>query len=130
MLPCGRQKALSRQRVMWTLGLRFHPRLLAYSKSGADVFHLPVLFAGALLSGWKSGKCVPCATCRCCSWPSCTVNRTVVPLKSLSLGQRTLYSSLKGSDLLDTSVWSQEEYGRLCLGCSLPGAPTVTSFAS
>ncbi|XP_036041996.1 RING finger protein 24 isoform X1 [Onychomys torridus] len=77
----------------------------------------------ALLSGWKSAKCVPCATCQCCSWPSCTVNRTVVPLKSPSLGQRTLYSPLQGSDLLDTSVWSQEEYSRLCLGCSLPGAP-------
>ncbi|EDL80239.1 ring finger protein 24 (predicted), isoform CRA_a [Rattus norvegicus] len=73
----------------------------------------------ALLSGWKSGKCVPCATCRCCSWPSCTVNRTEVPLRSPSLGQRILYSLLQGSDCRWTHQYgARRNTSRLYFGCS------------
>lgn len=66
---------------------------------GTDVFP-PVVShsAGALLSGWRFGKYVHCATCQFCSWPSCTVSRTMDPHRGPCLGQRTLYSSLQGSD--------------------------------
>lgn len=88
--------------------------------------------AGALLNGWRFGKCVPCATCRFCSWRSCTVSRTMVPPRGPSLEQRTLYSSLHGSDChwIRHLRRARRNISSLCLSCCLPGAAAATSFAS
>lgn len=88
--------------------------------------------AGALLSGWRFVKYVPCATCQFYSWPSCIVSRTVDPLRGPFLGQRTLYSLPQGSDCCWTRrlCGARRNTSGVCIGCSLPRTPAATSFAS
>ncbi|KAM7237262.1 hypothetical protein CapIbe_011506 [Capra ibex] len=73
----------------------------------------------ALLNGWKFAKYVHCATCQFCSWPSCTVSRTVDPYRDPSPGQRTLYSSPQDQTVAGSG---RSRAGRntsgLCVGCS------------
>ena len=64
--------------------------------------------AGALSNGWKFAKYVHCATCQFCSWPSCTVSRTVDPYRDPSLGQRTLYSSPQWSNCC--RIWEEQSW--------------------
>ena len=64
--------------------------------------------AGALSNGWKLAKYVHCATCQFCSWPSCTVSRTVDPYRDPSPGRRTLYSSPQGSNCC--RIWEEQSW--------------------
>nr|KAF6330886.1 ring finger protein 24 [Myotis myotis] len=83
----------------------------------------------ALLSGWRFGKCVHCATCQFCSWPSCTVSRTVDPHRGPCQGQRTLYSSPQDQTVAGPTLTEAGGTHMLCVGCSTQ-APAATSFAS
>lgn len=85
----------------------------------------------ALLSGWRFGKCVHCATCQFCSWPSYTVSRTVDPHRGPYQGQRTLYSSPQDQTVAGFHVHIEaggtQVFSVLAV---LPGVPAATSFAS
>ncbi|XP_034861808.1 RING finger protein 24 isoform X1 [Mirounga leonina] len=85
----------------------------------------------ALLSGWRFGRCVHCATCQFCSSRSCTVSRTVDPHRGPCPGQRTLYSSPKDQTAAGSDV-HVEPGGTQAVSvlAALPGAPAATSFAS